>query len=643
MTAHRSARCMDAALRFVLGTLAAATGAAVVCILYARTSGVPNAVRERILDRASRGVYVLDARDLRLEGFDELVLERMRLFRKYRIGPAVLEADRVRLRVDPVALLAGRSWIRMLHVEDAVLRPDVLRSDAPSPDPAVPGKHRSFDVHLERLRVAGVHIDDLTGRYESGDLAHKLSQVTAVLSRDGIGGSLSGEVTVDAGAEEMNLTLASSMDPNLLRPFLESLGLNGVTSVLGEFEFGDRPPTCEMQLFQQLRAGGESRLRGRFWMENGRFRAVEILRADGTIEYDRKNGADRFTMAPLVVVRPEGVARGRFTVQPGREMVEFEAHSTLHPAALSRMIGVLTNEVQTFCRFEGPVTMRGGGRVDYGRKQDTDFEIRAEIRDGGVARVRAGRIFGHCRMTGTTVTVSEVRGELYGGAFEGDAEIVVADTPDAHARYAVRVRLTGARTAEAADVLVGEGQHDYQGRLSGRLELQGLAGEGMGRTAQGNGMLSSIGGRVFALPLFGGLSDYLSRIVPGLDFVLRQTDLKAEFTISDGRVHSKQVLIEGDVLSLRGEGAVFFDQRLDFHVQIALLKAHTLAGRIIRLPTYLLSKLFEFRLRGTWSDPVWYPANFSLDVLDRLRTDGREGGRSRMKPQVEEEEEEEDR
>jgi hypothetical protein len=38
----------------------------------------------------------------------------------------------------------------------------------------------------------------------------------------------------------------------------------------------------------------------------------------------------------------------------------------------------------------------------------------------------------------------------------------------------------------------------------------------------------------------------------------------------------------------------------------------------LRAITYPLSKLFEFRLKGTVSSPEWYPINFSSELLEKI-------------------------
>ena len=131
----------------------------------------------------------------------------------------------------------------------------------------------------------------------------------------------------------------------------------------------------------------------------------------------------------------------------------------------------------------------------------------------------------------------------------------------------------------------------------------------------GAGRLEIREGRVFLMPLFGGFSRFMTRIIPGLDFVLRQSDVRSDFRIVNGRIESDKIVVEGGVLSLRGNGSYVMGGNLDFNVQVKLMKENSLVAKLVRVLTYPISKLFEFRVRGSLEEPTWYPVNFSLDVL----------------------------
>ena len=121
-------------------------------------------------------------------------------------------------------------------------------------------------------------------------------------------------------------------------------------------------------------------------------------------------------------------------------------------------------------------------------------------------------------------------------------------------------------------------------------------------------------GRLFRIPLFGGLTQSLADTIPGVDFVLRQTDVRMPFEMRGDTLISDDVNIEGDLLSLKAAGRATLAGALDFRVQVKPLKGRTVAGAAARVLTYPVSKLFEFRLQGTVQKPQWAPASLPLEA-----------------------------
>lgn len=138
------------------------------------------------------------------------------------------------------------------------------------------------------------------------------------------------------------------------------------------------------------------------------------------------------------------------------------------------------------------------------------------------------------------------------------------------------------------------------------------------KSVTGDGHVSIKKGRVFMLPLFGGLSRFVTAMIPGLDFILRQSDASCAFVIRDGKITTDKILIEGDIISLIGDGSYDLNGSLEFNVRMQFLKQHTLGGMMLQKVTYPISKLFEFRLHGTLKNPQWYPVNFSSDLLKKV-------------------------
>ena len=162
---------------------------------------------------------------------------------------------------------------------------------------------------------------------------------------------------------------------------------------------------------------------------------------------------------------------------------------------------------------------------------------------------------------------------------------------------------------------LGKDADPYEGRLSLQMRLAGPVDSNTLARIAGTGRLRIVKGRIFQIPLFGGLSDQLGKIIPGLSMVMRQTDARARFVIHDGKISANEILIEGDILSLRANGDYHLDGRLDFKVQITLLRQHTLLGSLVRIATMPVSKILEFELTGTLAEPRWRLAYMPRDIF----------------------------
>ena len=100
-------------------------------------------------------------------------------------------------------------------------------------------------------------------------------------------------------------------------------------------------------------------------------------------------------------------------------------------------------------------------------------------------------------------------------------------------------------------------------------------------------------------------------MVPGLDYVLLQTDARTEFKLHDGVASSEEVRVEGDLLSLKADGRYdLATKEIDFDVELRFLKNKTFVGELLQTVLLPMSRLFGVRLSGTFSDPKWESVNF---------------------------------
>jgi hypothetical protein len=151
------------------------------------------------------------------------------------------------------------------------------------------------------------------------------------------------------------------------------------------------------------------------------------------------------------------------------------------------------------------------------------------------------------------------------------------------------------------------------GTFSGHVNLTGLIGEGQGKTAVGTGAVSIVEGELSKVRLLGGLSSLLNAVVPGLGLA-SQTAFLSNFNIEKGRAMTKDAMLMGSVISVRAEGAYYFDQRLKFIVEVKPLRKGDIAA-LLRFFMSPITKLFEFNVSGTLKDPKWRPNNLPKEMF----------------------------
>ncbi len=420
------------------------------------------------------------------------------------------------------------------------------------------------------------------------------------------------------------------VNPSSLRPLFHHL-FPLHAAFMEAFDFPRQPPTIET-VFKgrwqpELSLDADSQIQAYDFSYRGtpinQMCMSAVLLARGT-NYS-------WTMAPLRVARPEGQLQGGLCVNNTiRPAVRFDAQSTLNPYALAAMLSPVVDRLVRIYRFEGPVQAAAWGMVGLSDVALDDFELTVVAQCAGWQMFLADDCSFDIHLIGDHVEITDIRGSIYQGRFDARAsidsvvgstnfsydleaeaqdidfsQVMKALTTDSSARSVLKMAQTG-----------GAGSSElYAGRLEGHIVLEGAMGAAPGQTARGTGWIKISKGRIFQIPLLGGLSDFLARIIPGMNMLLRQTDAEASFFIENDRIHVEDILIEGDVFSLIGKGVYYFDGSLDFTVQVKLLRKHTLAADVFRFITQPVSKMLEFRLSGTLANPCWRPMHIPKEMF----------------------------
>ncbi|MBL7077008.1 MAG: hypothetical protein ISS31_06025 [Kiritimatiellae bacterium] len=603
--------------RIFFRVLTALLCALVLVSIWLSRVGLPDRMGEALMRRIDTGQFAVEAKTIRMGLIKGVRLEDVSLYRRGQVGPPAVEATSVILWVDPLAVLRGMSTVQRVEICDGEVRPEFACADRKQDGAMSVGTYQT-ELMLTGCRVQGVSVESLRGRLRLADTTAQLNDIQMTLARNGLQGTASGHVEYDCRTDLVSGQGDAAMYPEIVEPVLAAWDLNGLVRLFSRFEFENGPPTASLTFQVGAGEGGPVVFDGDAHLESARYRGVEALRADVALHVVSTNSSTIVTLDPLTVLRRDGSVQGALVIDLGQETVRFDARGSLNPHLMRQAINVLSDPFWDRWTFDGPVVIEAKGVVGYEDLQGTDFTLRFDGREVSYTNHLLDRCTFDMQMIDGGVDLSSIRVGMYGGEATGVASFLLPGSDGSNTAFDVSLNATNMDFEHVAAVLINDDEREYRGRLSGCLALRGVLGEGNADTLQGDGTITIDDGRVFMLPVFGGLSEIMTRIIPGLDFVLRQSDASTDFRIAESRISSDEIRINGSVLSLKGRGHYGFDEAIDFHAQVKLMKDNNMVARLVRVLTFPISKLFEFRVRGTLDESRWYPENFSGDLLEKI-------------------------
>jgi hypothetical protein len=204
-----------------------------------------------------------------------------------------------------------------------------------------------------------------------------------------------------------------------------------------------------------------------------------------------------------------------------------------------------------------------------------------------VDRVSAKLLF-----TNDRLQLSEVRAALFSGALRGKADISLARN-DQH--YTADLAVDKIDFPRLTNLYFNFGS--AQGRMGGTYDFAGVGDNA--RLMHGTGKIHVSDGDVFAIPIFGPLSDLVARIIPGTGYSVAH-NADASFTIQNGVARIPDLNVTGKLFGMVGHGDIhFLDDKLDFTVRI-----NAGGPGVVLTPMY---KLFEYEGKGSLTKPIWRP------------------------------------
>jgi hypothetical protein len=592
--------------------------------------GFPRPAVERLLSVMNRGDCFCQVGRLKLDPRGGLAASDVRVYRKGLTGPPFLDARDIRVRFRFFAS-GGRGRVKEIVVRGGIVSPFFLAAGHASdgvrrPDVALPGrKGMTASIRVEDSEVLGTWVERLTGDLSVGEAGAGSARFATVLGREHQRGELRGSVSWTAGPRVAG-NLVSSVDPHALAALCRTFRSDRTLHTIESFSFPASAPGADVTFDYAGGAEAHLTVKGRCQASGFAYRGAGIAfgSTSGTFEWSPRGS--RMNLSPLVLVLGGRNVSGNLAVDFEAGRATFEMVSTADLASVARVAGIEETVFPADWHFGPGTRVYAKGVVGYGNPAESDMEATVEGAGIGIGRIVADECSFKFLMKGVTNLLTEVRGKIGGGSFTGAASFVPEESGSTGTvtRYQVKAGIIHVDFHHLLGLFDSQVATQAEGKVYGNIELAGLLGAGNGGTAKGQGHVSVRQGCVFRIPLFGGMTEAVTKAVPGLDVALKQTELRMPFEVRDGRVRSRDLQIEGDAVSFLAKGDCGFDGSLSFDVQVRPLTERSLIGQAMRVLTYPISRLLEFRLEGSLQRPRWKP--FSLVREERkgeaVRKDG---------------------
>lgn len=421
--------------------------------------------------------------------------------------------------------------------------------------------------------------------------AFKAGPLELTLNYDSVSNTFAGHAT-------------AGCDPRSFVALLRNQRLK-LADIFSDLDFKRSPPASEIYFNGELKPAFHCRLRGTVLADTFSYKQVPSLLLKIGFDVFLDEQGEKVVIQPLLIVRDEGMVRGGFVYDSAGQIITFSGMAMTDPKATLTMIDPELAAVLAPYTFQGLCQVTAAGTVGCTNSAPNNIEVNLNASDVRWKMFDFSTCALNLYILERNYRIDDLKGSIYNGGLNGSATIdpIVGST---NMHFAFSATADNVDFGKLVKSLAGKQLNgDYQGACSAAVNLEGFCEDAARASYQGDGWLKIEHGHIFTVPIFSGLFDIIGKVVPGLGKLADKNNAHATFTIGSGKVHSSNMLIEGNVFNLRGSGDIYFDGRLDYKVQLSFLSRSNLLGNLVHLVTMPLTKALELHLGGMVDDPQW--------------------------------------
>ncbi len=408
-------------------------------------------------------------------------------------------------------------------------------------------------------------------------------------------GRLDLSTEADDRTKRFHFHIHSSMDPKAARQLLPPGGQRGL-----DFFVFTRPPVIDAEIWGRWHDTDQVGISGSVAVTNFALRGESATAFTGNFQFT--NTTMLVTDARLEQGAQYATASAISMDLDGAKAYLTNGFSTLDPVPFFRAIGPKVAEVMAPYQFGQPPTAHIYGTIPLADDVPADLHFKI---DGGPfhwMQFNLARISGGVDWVSNFVALTNVQGSFYGGRISGTAAFDCS--PAEGNLFAFDTQVTDADLHTLVSDLTSKTNH-LEGRLTGELDIT------HGNTADphtwnGGGQVDLRDGLIWEIPIFGFLSPVLDSIQKGWG-QSRVDRGSATFTITNSVIRSDNLLFRAPAVQIEYRGTVDFSGQVNATVQAQLLRGMPLVGPLLSIALSPFTKLFEYKVTGTLTNPKSEP------------------------------------
>ena len=353
------------------------------------------------------------------------------------------------------------------------------------------------------------------------------------------------------------------------------------------------------------------------------YRKVPLKYARGNIKAYGTNTTIWVDIQGLKTATSDGKLEGSlyYDDENGNDSLKVHAYSTIKHKDVTTIIDILTHGELEPLQCENPPVVTADGIVSLSTNAPLQHNLSGKIKTGTASifglKVKES-ICNYTVISDEATLENVVATTSSGGNVTGSALFSIRSQQDLPPSIVAQASFNKVDLSDLAHLF--SITNSKVGECSGNLELSGVLGTNQLHTLNGQGDFRVKDGRINQLRLFAGLTDYMSRNIPGISSLINQSACSLQFTIKDGVISTDNFDIEGDVFNIHGKGTYDMpNDDINLIIHVALFKKRTIAGRITRIITFPFQKLLlEFKVYGTIEDPQWTYVTILEKIVDQI-------------------------